>query len=149
MAKSKKNNLNSFEGIFFGENNVTSEAVKDTVITEVTETTIPRQANYPKEVVKEEKTITPKIISPVKTKQTKVSKGTEKIKETRKRGRPKSNRETKQRITFTLLKSNYDEASKVAYIEGKSVSQVVGDFLYDYVNQNQDKISEYNNLTEN
>lgn len=69
-------------------------------------------------------------------------------KEVKKRGRPKTNRETKKRITFTLLQSNYDEASKVAYIEGKSVSEVIGDYLLEYTSQNRDKIIEYNNLTE-
>lgn len=149
MAKSKKNNLNSFEGIFFGENNELLEEAKDTAILGSTDATDTTQAKPTKEAAKKDSIIKQERTVPSKTKQVKTPKEPPITKQSKKRGRPKSNRETKQRITFTLLKSNYEEASKVAYIEGKSVSQVVGDFLYDYVNQNQDKISEYNNLTEN
>lgn len=61
--------------------------------------------------------------------------------ENKKKGRPKSNRETKKRITFTILPSLYDDASKISYIDGKSVSEIVGDLLADYVKKNKDKLN--------
>lgn len=66
--------------------------------------------------------------------------------EAKKKGRPKANRETKKRITFTILQSQYEQASKIAYVDGKSVSEVVGDFLSDYVKKNRNKIEEYDKL---
>lgn len=55
--------------------------------------------------------------------------------QTKKRGRPKLNRETKKRISFTILPSLYEKASKLAYKEGKSVSELIADFLTEYVNK--------------
>lgn len=66
--------------------------------------------------------------------------------EARKKGRPKANRETKKRITFTIFQSQYEQASKIAYIDGKSVSEVIGDFLSDYIKKNRNKIEEYDKL---
>lgn len=55
-------------------------------------------------------------------------------KEPRKKGRPKANRETKKRFTFTLKPSVYDKAGDVAYQEGKSISEVVEELLIEYIN---------------
>lgn len=55
-------------------------------------------------------------------------------KEPRKKGRPKANRETKERKTFTLRPSVYDQASEIAYQEGKSISEVVEELLTEYIN---------------
>ena len=148
MAKSRKNNLNSFEGIFFGENEEKAE-VKDTIAEPTKQDDITQEKPKPEQAKMENET-PGELKTPIEVKipkETKTPKEKKIPKELKKRGRPKTNREIKKRITFTLLQSNYDKASKVAYIEGKSVSQVVGDFLLDYINQNQDKILEYNNLT--
>lgn len=51
----------------------------------------------------------------------------------KKKGRPLVNRETKKRYTFTLLPSIYDMASELASQRGKSLSEVVGDFLAEYI----------------
>lgn len=64
-------------------------------------------------------------------------------KEPKKRGRPKLNREIKERKTFTILQSDYEKASKIAYVEGRSVSEVLGQYLAEYVDKNQDKLEEY------
>jgi len=52
---------------------------------------------------------------------------------TKRKGRPAVNRETKKRYTLTLLPSVYDAASKKAYEQGKTLSEVVGDFLSEFV----------------
>lgn len=53
--------------------------------------------------------------------------------EPKKKGRPKLNRELKKRISFTILPSLYEQASKIAYQEGKSVSELVSDLLREYI----------------
>ena len=53
--------------------------------------------------------------------------------ETKKLGRPKVNRETKKRISFTILPSLYEQASEIACNEGKSVSELIAEFLTEYV----------------
>lgn len=113
MAKTRKNNLNSFEGMFLG----------DTKVDEISE----EHTNYDK--------------------LTKETENHAKGPKPKKKGRPKMNRETKKRITFTLLQSKYEQASKIAYIDGKSVSEVIGEFLEEYIKKNHDKIKEYDNLT--
>lgn len=55
----------------------------------------------------------------------------------KKRGRPKVNRETKKRISFTILPSLYEQASEIAYNEGKSVSELVAEFLQEYVEKHK------------
>lgn len=57
--------------------------------------------------------------------------------ETKKRGRPKVNRELKKRITFTVYQSIYEQASEIAYENGKSVSEIVTEFLESYVKKNK------------
>lgn len=42
----------------------------------------------------------------------------------KKKGRPKVRRETKKRTTLTILPSSYETASKIAYVDGKSVSEI-------------------------
>jgi predicted HicB family RNase H-like nuclease len=56
---------------------------------------------------------------------------------TKKRGRPKVNRETKKRISFTILPSLYEQASEIAYNEGKSVSELISEFLKKYIKTHQ------------
>ena len=63
------------------------------------------------------------------------------------KGRPKTSREKKKQMTFTILPSNYDQASKVAYVYGKSVSELIDDFLADFVRKNMSKLIEYEELT--
>ena len=60
-----------------------------------------------------------------------------KVAEPKRKGRPVVNRETKKRYTLTFLPSIYNEASNIASEEGKSLSEVVGDFLSDYIKSNQ------------
>lgn len=48
-------------------------------------------------------------------------------------GRPKMNKEKKERKTFTILPSLYEEASEVAYKQGKNMSELVSELLNEYV----------------
>ncbi len=129
MAKARKNNLDSFEGMFLGNAETESEKPLDgqTHIDTIAE-------NVPQGSSQQAKETKPKVKAEPKPK--------------KKKGRPKANRETKKRITFTLLQSKYEQANKIAYIEGKSVSEVIGEFLSKYIKKNHDKITEYDNLTD-
>ena len=91
MAKNRKNDIDSFSGMFKG-------------------------ISEPEQTVNEEK-------------EKHITTGA------RKRGRPKLNRETKKRISFTILPSLYEKASEIAYNEGKSVSELIADLLTKYVEE--------------
>lgn len=51
-------------------------------------------------------------------------------------GRPKANRETKKRFTFTIRSSVYEKAATIAYNQGKSSSELIENLLFDYINSN-------------
>lgn len=54
-------------------------------------------------------------------------------KKKRKAGRPKlQNRELRKRYSFTILPSLYEKAQEKASAEGKSLSELITDFLSDY-----------------
>jgi len=53
--------------------------------------------------------------------------------EPKRKGRPTVNRETKKRYTLTFLPSVYDKASAKACEQGKSLSEVLGEFLSEYI----------------
>ena len=61
-------------------------------------------------------------------------------------GRPKVDRETQARITFSMLPSLHDKIKKIAYIERMSVSKVVAKCLEEYASKHADKIAEYDSL---
>ena len=89
MAKAKKNNLNSFEGIFFGESNELLEEAKDTAILGSTDATDTTQAKPTKEAAKKDSIIKQERTVPSKTKQVKTPKEPPITKQSKKRGRPK------------------------------------------------------------
>ncbi len=62
-------------------------------------------------------------------------------------GRKKKNRETKIRTSFTVLPSAFDNLRRIAYIERKSVSSILGDFIARYVESHQSALSEYSKLS--
>jgi len=105
MAKNKKN-IDSFNGFTFGAEG------------EQTTPTQPEAAPEPEGTTVKENLQTTAPLGGAATK---------------KRGRPKVNRETKKRISFTILPSLYDQASEIAYNEGKSVSELIAEFLQEYV----------------
>lgn len=89
------------------------------------------------------------ILSGVGIEEEAVSLNEEAMIEPKKRGRPKVKREKKKSYTLTFFPSLYDKASKAACIEGKSVSELIGEFFEKYVEKNKDKIEEYERLYEN
>lgn len=56
-------------------------------------------------------------------------------------GRPKTGRETKKTYTLMFYPSVYENAKLLASLERRSVSDVIGSLLSQYVQENRDKIS--------
>lgn len=62
------------------------------------------------------------------------------------RGRPKEDRELKKRISLSVLPSLYDDIQKIAYVQRKSVSELVSAIMEEYRNSHQTELSEYKKL---
>ena len=63
------------------------------------------------------------------------------------RGRPKEEgRELKKRITLSVLPSLYEDIQKIAYVQRRSVSDIVEEQLRRYREKNKDALSEYEKI---
>lgn len=62
------------------------------------------------------------------------------------RGRPKENRELKKRISLSVLPSVYEGIQKIAYVERKSISELMEEMMEDYQKRHRDKLEEYGQL---
>lgn len=61
-------------------------------------------------------------------------------------GRPKSERETKKRVSLALLPSLYEDIQKIAYVERISASEIVAQCLEQYTKENADKLKTYEQI---
>jgi hypothetical protein len=64
-------------------------------------------------------------------------------------GRPKADKETKKRVSLAILPSLYENIQKIAYVERKSVSEIVSGCFEQYVYENTDKLKEYDKIKKN
>ena len=62
------------------------------------------------------------------------------------KGRPKSDQETKQRISLAILPSLYEGVKKMAFVERRSVSELVAQLLEQYIRENQKKLEDYEKM---
>ena len=62
------------------------------------------------------------------------------------RGRPKEERELKKRISLSVQPSLYDDIQKIAYVQRKSVSEIICSLMEPYRNENQKDLEEYENV---
>lgn len=62
------------------------------------------------------------------------------------RGRPKEERELKKRISLSVQPSLYDDIQKMAYVQRKSVSEIICSLMEQYRNENQKDLEEYENV---
>lgn len=62
------------------------------------------------------------------------------------RGRPKENRELKKRISLSVLPSLYEDIQKIAYVQRRSISEIVGELLEEYRAKHKNGITEYEKL---
>lgn len=62
------------------------------------------------------------------------------------RGRPKEDRELKKRISLSVLPSLYEDIQKIAYMQRRSISEIVGELLEEYRVKYQNEIMKYEKL---
>lgn len=62
------------------------------------------------------------------------------------RGRPKEDRELKKRISLSVFPSLYEDVQKIAYVQRKSMSDVVGELLEQYRAAHKADILEYEKI---
>lgn len=62
------------------------------------------------------------------------------------RGRPKENRELKKRISLSVLPSLYEDIQKIAFVQRRSVSEVMSAMMEEYRAIHIVELSEYKNI---
>lgn len=59
------------------------------------------------------------------------------------RGRPKEDRGLRKRVSLSVLPSLYEDIQKIAYVERRSVSELLSDLMLQYRDQQKSALSEY------
>ena len=59
------------------------------------------------------------------------------------RGRPKEDRELRTRVSLSVLPSLYEDIQKIAYVERRSVSELLSDLMAQYRDPQKSALSEY------
>lgn len=63
------------------------------------------------------------------------------------RGRPKEERELKKRISLSVLPSLYDDIQKIAYVQRRSVSELLSAMMEEYRGKHITDLSEYDGIS--
>lgn len=66
-----------------------------------------------------------------------------------KKGRPKEDRELKKRVSLSVLPSLYEDIQKIAYVQRRSVSELIECLLLKYREDHSAELSEYERITKN
>lgn len=76
-----------------------------------------------------------------------IEKSAEKSADAGGRGRPKEEgRELKKRISLSVLPSLYEDIQKIAYVQRRSVSELIGELLEGYREEHEAEIKGYREL---
>lgn len=59
------------------------------------------------------------------------------------RGRPKEDRELKKRVSLSVLPSLYEDIQKIAYVQRRSVSEVMSAMMEEYRGSHAAELAEY------
>lgn len=62
------------------------------------------------------------------------------------RGRPKVDREIKKRISLSIMPSLYEDVQKIAYIQRKSISDLVGELMEQYREEHEKELAGYEEI---
>lgn len=62
------------------------------------------------------------------------------------RGRPKADRELKKRISLSVLPSLYDDIQKIAYVQRRSVSELLSAMMEEYRGSHSAELAEYEKI---
>lgn len=63
-----------------------------------------------------------------------------------KKGRPKEDRETKKRVSLSVLPSLYEDIQKIAYVQRRSISDLVGDLMEQFRAGHEEELAEYRKI---
>ncbi len=63
-----------------------------------------------------------------------------------KKGRPKEDRETKKRVSLSVLPSLYEDIQKIAYVQRRSISDLIGEQLEQYRVSHENELEEYEKI---
>lgn len=63
-----------------------------------------------------------------------------------KKGRPKEGRELKKRVSLSVLPSLYEDIQKIAYVQRRSMSDVVAEQLAHYREKHKEELLEYEKI---
>ena len=63
-----------------------------------------------------------------------------------KKGRPKEDRELKKRVSLSVLPSLYEDIQKIAYVQRRSMSDVVAEQLDRYRGEHDEELLEYERI---
>ncbi len=63
-----------------------------------------------------------------------------------KKGRPKENRETKKRVSLSVLPSLYEDIQRIAYVQRRSTSDLVASILEQYREEHGMELAEYETI---
>lgn len=62
------------------------------------------------------------------------------------RGRPKEDRELKKRISLSVFPSVYEDIQKIAYVQRRSVSELLSAMMEEYRGSHTAELAEYEDL---
>lgn len=62
------------------------------------------------------------------------------------RCRPKEDRETKKRVSLSVLPSLYEDIQKIAYVQRRSISDLVGDLMEQFRAGHEEELAEYRKI---
>lgn len=65
------------------------------------------------------------------------------------RGRPKEDREIKKRVSLSVMPSLYEDIQKIAYVQRRSISDVVGDLMEQFRAGHENELAEYGRIKNN
>jgi len=63
-----------------------------------------------------------------------------------KKGRPKEDRETKKRVSLSVLPSLYEDIQKIAYVQRRSVSELMSSMMEEYRGNHVAELAEYKRI---
>lgn len=62
------------------------------------------------------------------------------------RGRPKEEREIKKRVSLSVTPSLYEDIQKIAYVQRKSISELIGDLMEQFRAGHEKELAEYRKI---
>ena len=129
MAKNRRNDIDSFSGIFIGSTNTENSDNES-----ITEEPANKNNSLDELPVEKKENGEAERIS-TKKKHEKIG-----------RGRPKERRETKERKSIAFFPSKYRQLEKIAYVKRTTATEILNALLDEYVSENSNYLQEYDKI---